>query len=40
MEKVMPSFKYEPLVLSPELGTSDEERIVLRRRLLNKLEQI
>jgi hypothetical protein len=25
MEKVMPSFKYEPLVLSPEPKTSYEE---------------
>jgi hypothetical protein len=25
MEKVMPSFEYEPLVLSLELETSDEE---------------
>ncbi len=25
MEKVMPSFEYEPLVLSPKLETSNEE---------------
>jgi hypothetical protein len=26
MERVMPSFEYEPLVLSPELETSNEEK--------------
>jgi hypothetical protein len=25
MEKLMPSFKYEPLIMSPELETSNEE---------------
>jgi hypothetical protein len=26
MEKVMPSFEYEPLVMSPKLETLDEEK--------------
>ncbi len=38
MEKIMPSFEYEPLVPSPKLETSDGERIILRGRLLNKLQ--
>jgi hypothetical protein len=35
MEKLTPSFEYEPLVLFPKLETSNEERMVLGRRMLN-----